>query len=396
MELITTNSALEANLSRLIEQYQNIAFSVAWASAGNNVFKLLEKRKSKINKAVVGIHFYQTDPCVLHKFIRSSKLRFMLQPSGVFHPKLYAFWGGKNWEILIGSANLTNGALRKNSEVMVLITNRDQNDSNLLVNTLTLIEEYWNDAKSINKNDALNYSRMKKRNDIYLRKVKGQYGEFERQISPIESEFMTMKWSKFFKKIKNSKDNNLDERLSLLNLSKNSFKSYEEFSEMEINLRKAIAGLPNQNYKNWGWFGSMVGAGFYHQAINNNNIYISKALAKIPIVGPVSKENFEKYCDIFVKAFPNGGVGVALASRLLALKRPDYFVCLDSRNRRDLCKEFGIRSSGMTYERYWDEIIDRIIDSVWWNESRPKEGISGAVWDGRAAMLDVIFYSENK
>ena len=46
----------------------------------------------------------------------------------------------------------------------------------------------------------------------------------------------------------------------------------------------------------------------------------------------------------------------------------------------------------MDYNRYWEEIIERITDSVWWNEPRPTEALAGAVWDGRAAMLDAIFY----
>lgn len=50
----------------------------------------------------------------------------------------------------------------------------------------------------------------------------------------------------------------------------------------------------------------------------------------------------------------------------------------------------------MTYERYWDEVIERIMDSPWWNSPRPNDETEGAVWDGRAAMLDVIFYEPEK
>lgn len=48
----------------------------------------------------------------------------------------------------------------------------------------------------------------------------------------------------------------------------------------------------------------------------------------------------------------------------------------------------------MMYDRYWDEIVERIMDAPWWNAPRPTRSLEAAVWDGRAAMLDSIFYEE--
>lgn len=138
----------------------------------------------------------------------------------------------------------------------------------------------------------------------------------------------------------------------------------------------------------------MRGAGCYHQAVNNNNPHLSKALDQIPLNGPVLRDHYNSYISEFVRAFPNGRHGIATASRLLALKRPDYFVCFDSQNKKKLCMDFGIKKqSQMNYERYWDEIIERIMDSAWWLEPRPTNILGGRVWDGRAAMLDAIFYN---
>ena len=136
----------------------------------------------------------------------------------------------------------------------------------------------------------------------------------------------------------------------------------------------------------------MKGAGYYHQAVNDNNRHRSLALDRVPHQGPVSRSQYEDYVAEFIKAFPKGRHGIGIASRLLALKRPDQFVCFDSKNQRELCKDFGIQQTGMDYERYWDEIIERIMDSPWWNSPRPHSEGESVVWDGRAAMLDVIFY----
>ena len=46
----------------------------------------------------------------------------------------------------------------------------------------------------------------------------------------------------------------------------------------------------------------------------------------------------------------------------------------------------------MTYDRYWEDIVCRIVDSIWWNESKPTDNEALRVWLGRAAMLDAILY----
>lgn len=137
----------------------------------------------------------------------------------------------------------------------------------------------------------------------------------------------------------------------------------------------------------------MVGAGKFQNRINTNNIFISNALDTIPLQGNIYKSDYNSFVDLFQQAFPDGGAGVAIASRLLAMKRPDYFVCLDKQNRPKLCNEFGI-STTVTFDEYWDDIVERIVDSVWWSSERPTDDIETQAWLGRTAMLDTIFYEE--
>ncbi|MYF53507.1 MAG: hypothetical protein F4039_09020 [Gammaproteobacteria bacterium] len=40
------------------------------------------------------------------------------------------------------------------------------------------------------------------------------------------------------------------------------------------------------------------------------------------------------------------------------------------------------------YERYWDEVIERIRQAPWHYARRPKN----AVWKGRVALLDLLYY----
>ena len=92
----------------------------------------------------------------------------------------------------------------------------------------------------------------------------------------------------------------------------------------------------------------------------------------------------------FTKVFT--GNYIATATRLLAMKRPDVFVCIDNKNRSNLCKAFGIIQLGLDYGRYWDEIIERIYDSHWWQNPDPKDSVENVVSDFRAAFLDSLYY----
>jgi len=394
LKLISSNKKLIRTLSRLIESHSEATFAVAWASSGNSVFDLIQEHSSRITRAIIGTHFYQTHPDVLDAFQGKANARFVLQPSGVFHPKLYLFRTEERWEALIGSANLTSGALSTNSEAMLLIGGAGDDSTSVRDEIVSLIDRYWEMAKPIKKSEAAAYREVWNRKQPALRRLTGQYGSSNTKKPLTASSVMSMAWDNYFNAVKADRHHGFEKRCELLATVARAFAEHRTFASMPLPLRKTIAGLPNDQEIRWGWFGSMQGAGYYHQAVNENNKHLSKALDEIPLRGVVTRSEYEKYIAEFLKAFPNGRHGVAIASRLLALKRPDQFVCLDSKNQHGLCRDFGIVRSGMNYDRYWDEIIERITDAPWWNSMRPKNAKEAAVWDGRAAMLDAVFYEE--
>jgi hypothetical protein len=150
--------------------------------------------------------------------------------------------------------------------------------------------------------------------------------------------------------------------------------------------------LLTENDIDWKWFGSMVGAGKFKNRINENNEFLSLALDCIPLNGEVFREDYSDFLEFYMMAFPDGKNPLATASRLLAMKRPDYFICLDSANKEKFCKDFSLPKSALNLNNYWDEIIERIKECVWWNSHPPKEGEQRAVWDARSAFLDALYY----
>lgn len=392
MQFITENSVLERNLLRCVRQYDDVAFATAWASADTKVFRELVSGKVRIRMGVIGTHFYQTHPDVLDQFVKSATVRFALQPSGVFHPKVFLFWNSAGWEAFIGSANLTKGALTSNSEAVMLVSSADAAAPDPKGAILEAVTEYWGKATKVTKESAARYREMWKLRQPILQRLSGDYGSKPPSKPPVESAVLSMSWREFCSAARQDKAHGFEERCSFLEHIQAIFKSGRSFQEMDLGERRLIAGLPGASDSRWPWFGSMKGVGKFQTAIKANDVHLSRALDFIPSAGLVPRSRYDAYVREFVRAFPEGRDGVATASRLLAMKRPDEFVCLDSMNKKRLCADFGIKVSGMDYDRYWGEVVERIRESPWWNSSPPCSGIELSAWNGRAAMLDAIFY----
>lgn len=394
MKLITTNSALANEIVRLVDEYPNMAFAVAWASANTPVFERILEARKRIRRAVIGTHFYQTHPDVLKAFVGSDQVRFILQPQGVFHPKLYLFWDRSQWEALVGSANLTAGAFNKNSEAVALLGGRGAQAERLKREMDALIQRYWSMAKVATPSTLQAYQSIWERQQPALRRLAGQYGQSRPRKAPVESSVMSMSWAQFVAAVKADRYHGFKERCALLNLVQASFARNATFGSMELGLRQTISGVPTRYDRRWAWFGSMRGVGHFQKAVKDNNPHLSYALDRIPLSGTVSRSEYEDFLGEFTKALPRGRHGVATASRLLTLKRPDHFVCVDSKNRKELCTNFGIALSGLDYGRYWNEIVERVRDAPWWNSPQPIIDDEAMIWRGRAAMLDAIFYRQ--
>lgn len=395
MQLISNGTAFKAHLTRLFTKYQHVSLAVAWASAGTEAFKSLLSHRTKVKHAVIGTHFYQTHPDVLDAFVGSATTRFMLQPAGVFHPKVYCFHDGTGteFEIIIGSANFTEGAMTVNTELSTLISHKD-GQPEVLDQTLAFIEAQFKEARAVSHEEAGNYRKLWKLRQPELKRLEGQYGETKSGTAPVYMPLMTMDWAQYLGLVKADKIHNFNDRLELLSIVRKLFTRSPRFSHMSQEERKAVAGMDSKIAKDAKWFGSMMGVGYFQQAINNNNVHLSNALDRIPLTGEVSKPQYDAFIEEYVKAFPNGRDGIGTSSRLLALKRPDYFLCVDSKNRDKLTDEFDIRKSGLDYDRYWYEIIGRLIDTPWWKSPPPSDPVDLEAWQGRAAMLDALFYVE--
>jgi hypothetical protein len=123
---------------------------------------------------------------------------------------------------------------------------------------------------------------------------------------------------------------------------------------------------------------------------------IATALDQLPLEGPVTATHYDRYITHFIKAF-NGmakSAGISTASRLLAMKRPDYFVCVTRKNRPRLAEIAGLGTGGLTIATYWTRLIEPTTTTPWWQSPRPTTDDATSFWNGRTALLDVLCHVE--
>lgn len=164
MEVITDASKIDNALISMMKKYKKYHIATAWASLGSKASDELLKNKTKIQKMVVGTHFYQTHPDFIERFIDSKQVKFILQTDGIYHPKVYIFSNAKqDWECIIGSANFTLSALTKNSEVVVHIKSTDSDSPDIYKKLMDTVENYWVNAESISQKEHHNYKNIWKK-----------------------------------------------------------------------------------------------------------------------------------------------------------------------------------------------------------------------------------------
>src|ERR1700690_2163102 len=120
IKLLSSSHEMSMALQNAMQRYQHFRWSVAWASSGFTLFDDLLKKRNRVSQLVVGTHFYQTHPDFLKLFVDDPNVRIVLQPSGVFHPKIYLFENSRDdWACILGSPNFSRAAFSVNAEVAV-------------------------------------------------------------------------------------------------------------------------------------------------------------------------------------------------------------------------------------------------------------------------------------
>lgn len=400
MILLTSSEQIKIKLNSLINECIHIQIAVAWATANHEVFKTLIANKDKISKLVIGTHFFQTDPKFLETFLDDDKVRVIYETGEVFHPKIYYFKLKDRWECLVGSPNFTNGAMNNNKELLVSFSSDDRGINNTESEIWLSIKQWFDEGHIITEEYLNNYKKHYESKKELLSSLSTSKSENKTSSNFYKNDIFNYTWEEFYHKIINEDSHGEDavyDRLKVLSNARIYFEK-DKFLNLSEEERRKIAGY--EEYKedsefDWLWFGSMRPEGKFKNLIKSNDENISLALDQIPLNGAITKDDYINFLKYYKKAIADDSNRLAGASRLLAMKRPDYFFCLDNKNKKMFCKDFDIKEKDLHMDTYWNMVVDKITSCNWWHHKEEiYDDLGKKVWLSRAAFLDALYYNK--
>jgi HKD family nuclease len=390
--------AVSKKLQTLFDEHEEIHLAVAWGSNGPIASRLL-KNKNKFRSVTFGLAFCQTDAELVDRLVGVKNAYVADGGSGTFHPKIYFFRTGDVAEAIIGSSNFTMGGLDRNWEASVHV--KGPLSATVFRQIRQCLDGYAGLRKPVTKELAISY-RLQYEAAKSLRKPKNPVFPGSGLTSvQLNSSLVRMSWTEYVNAVRSSPYHDYDARLSLLRECQTMLTRVSSFAALSGSEWKAIAGVIGEKQKldaglddhDWNWFGAMGGMGDFANRVAEKDIFLAHAVDCIPRHGEVTRDQYEDFCQNFLRAFENSSRvgGVPTATRLLAMKRPDTFVCISNPNREGFSKALAFPKTTLKIDNYWERVIEPLRLSTWYNSSRPTDEYA-ELWDGRAAMLDSIYY----
>jgi hypothetical protein len=167
-----------------------------------------------------------------------------------------------------------------------------------------------------------------------------------------------------------------------------------ESTQSERNLIGGIAD--NKTIKEYGLdtelLGGMSSFAAFKKILKNDPKGVQKLLKIIPANGRIDGWHFMQFTDGYKQLFEDNGTKQAPlfpATRLLAMKRPDQFVCISPDTDDSFYQSFGIKPlKKQDFTRYWDEIILTIQKTNWFKQDLPMEPSQLAIYRARVCLLE--------
>jgi len=390
-EVLAAPAELLAALQDLVAWAHDIKMAFAWAHSSNGKgphWKALDL--SKVRRAVIGTEFARTEPYALSKLnAMPGRLKVMINETGTFHPKVIIGFRGKSARVIVGSANFTSGAYSTNAELCIQLS--EQKDDPSIGALEKYIDDQWEKASAVDASWISKY-------EVAFERAKRQ------PIVPIPGsaldlatlERLDMSWSDFAARINGQEGRKAgpDFHISVRGESPSYFEELDAaqqlfnrqipFAQLAAPERMQLLGVGKRST---GLLGSMRLAGNAKGLVSKDPQAIGLVLDALPLTGDVSLVQAEALLRELTSL---RGVGLGVATRLFAVKRPDLFVSVNRGSSPQLMALLDgkvIRTVGN-----YVELLRRVWNTAWHRSDRPTKAADAALWDRRAALLDAALY----
>ena len=380
-----------------------VDIAVAWATQCPAVDALrgFSERGGNL-RIVVGLDRNVTDPKALWQLYDFGELRIGTSRTfagGIFHPKYYCFLRERGSTVWIGSANLTRSGFGRNEELMseaaASASAREWFESlwrSLAADPRKAIEEYQDGWRPPTRNPRPRTAvQSKPRRDAERLDATWSWDDFVHNLRAKDEEMLAAD--------EKSSSGRPEEPFSV-------FGEYQSWLAT-INVGRQVTRLPSWRSLNqgqtdvllgrdrYGALGTLRGAGtacslFLGGSVADKNAREEmRRLVRTTAVPDV--DIIQAGTDAMNKITRRRRIGVAVATRLLALTRPDCYVSVNGESKDGLAACAGL--SPTTLKRRYAQLLDWVHGSRWYAAPRPSKPSEQEIWDYRAALVDVFVYN---
>lgn len=394
----------------------SVDVSAAWASPGPALDLLCAAATRGIAaRIVVGRDFGGTHPAAVERLFRlfPGRLRWgRAAPGATFHTKFYLFASEAGKSLLIGSPNLTLAAFTRNAEAAVVI-----DDHHALADAEKWFQSVWDQAELVDQLSLDNYSAAYDSHasgdddDTDVGEASASnVDDTEAEVLQMSGRLLSLNWQEYEADL-----HRIDEllsqdpyRLQTLAGPRSRLEAIEQLAPLlDVPLqnankvqRAALFGddETQSTYPECAWLGRMNGAGMARKLLSKEGPesrsaqkQVWEALMAIPGRGE-RRPTIKETQTLYERIRSISGVGGAVATRYMTIRRPDCYVSINGASLKGLSRVFSIPASRLNR---WDgvsDLLELLWVAPWMNASQPGVGLGQRIWLARTALMDAFVY----
>lgn len=403
---VRTGRELLDQFTKLLRKCHAADIAVAWATPCPAVDALRSFCDDGGElRIVVGVDSHVTHPLTLWDLHEFAHLRIADSPGvgGIFHPKFYCFRGASRNRLWIGSANLTRRGFGANTELMLEGALQKDADKwfdrlwcSLEANPVKRIEAYEHDWKQSPAEEPGATSR-----------VRSQRNNTASEVERLDASWT---WDDFVKNLQAKNEQMLTARA--VNPEGKPEEPWSVFGNDKSYLATISVGRPItrlSSWRNldsrqweillgrapWGALGTLGAAGTANRIMSSrarDDVKVREDILRhLRAATRADTDVIRAGVDAAKGIRAHYGVAEGVATRLLALARPDCFVSVNRASRDGLAECSGLPPTSLGKLLYGD-LLEWVHNSTWYRSSRPKDPFEREIWDCRAALIDAFVY----
>jgi PLD-like domain len=402
--LLTRDKLLE-RLDHQLESARQIDVAVAWACECDALDRLrLFARNGGSLRAIIGISGNATQPSALRTIQKCGQLRIATRVERLFHPKFYLFHGNAQRIGWIGSANLTRPGFQQNEEIVFEFLDDDGkalewfNDQwNTLGDCDAILGEYEQNWKppSPPPRTPDPYRKPVGEGEIYdLAGGLTDWSSFVAAIAEADEYWSTV--------LPQSGDRPVTgEGTSWLEtITRGRAVAHrEDWSELSEDDRHLLLGRHP-----YGLLGGMGGAGHANNVFrvaNRQHLQIRRTIREAlqPAIDADDDIFAQRACDFIATVSGIEGFGGAIATRFLALARPDRAISVNRGSKTRLAELTGLPENSLSNAphgraRSYLDLLRWFESQAWYSNPTPENAFERLLASARAALVDAFVYEE--